>query len=106
MSEQLPRLLAGAFPESLHVRQLDAGGASEEVVWRLAAERGCLLVTKDEDFHRLSVLQEPPPKVIWLRVGNCTTETIATLIRESRSTIEEFAANEQLAFLALGFSGR
>jgi predicted nuclease of predicted toxin-antitoxin system len=76
LSEQLPRLLAGAFPESLHVRQLGAGGASDEVVWRLAAERGCLLVTKDEDFHRLSVLQGPPPKVIWLRVGNCTTVLI------------------------------
>ena len=35
---------------------------------------GCVLVTKDEDFHRLSVLKGARPKVVWLRVGNCATQ--------------------------------
>jgi predicted nuclease of predicted toxin-antitoxin system len=39
------------------------------------------LVTKDEDFHRLSVLRGAPPKVVWLRVGNCTTRDLCAARR-------------------------
>jgi predicted nuclease of predicted toxin-antitoxin system len=42
----------------------------------------CVLVTKDEDFHRLSILRGAPPKAIWVRLGNCSTIDIAKLIRE------------------------
>lgn len=50
-------LLADLFPDSPHVRLLGSGGAA--VIWQLARDHGCLLVTKDEDFHRLSVLRGP-----------------------------------------------
>lgn len=51
LSEELCALLGDVFRDSLHVRQLGAGGASDEDVWRIARDRTCLLVTKDEDFH-------------------------------------------------------
>jgi len=55
MSEALCLLLRDAFPDSVHIRQIGAGGAPDSTVWQLAKDRGCLLVTKDEDFHRLSI---------------------------------------------------
>ena len=57
LSERLGSLLRDVLPETLHVREIGAGGASDTTVWRLAQERRCTLVTKDEDFHRLSVLR-------------------------------------------------
>jgi hypothetical protein len=63
LSEELVSLLAFLFPDSLHVRLLEAGGVADPVIWQLARDHGCLLVTKDEDFHRLSVLRGAPPKV-------------------------------------------
>ena len=80
LSEELSFLLQDVLPDSLHVRQIGAGGASDSTVWQLAKDRGCLLVTKDEDFHRLSILRGAPPKVVWLRLGNCTTEEVARLL--------------------------
>lgn len=77
LSEALSFLLRDVFPDSLHVRQIGAGGSPDSTVWALAKNRGCLLVTKDEDFHRLSILRGAPPKVVWLRLGNCTTEDVA-----------------------------
>jgi predicted nuclease of predicted toxin-antitoxin system len=59
-------------------------------------------VTKDEDFHRMSVLFGPLPKVIWLRLGNCSTEDVAQLLRRRRDDIEAFAEHEEAGFLALG----
>jgi predicted nuclease of predicted toxin-antitoxin system len=77
LSEELSQLLRDVFPASLHVRQLGASGAKDTAVWELAKDHECLLVTKDEDFHRLSILQGSPPKVIWLRIGNCRTGDIS-----------------------------
>jgi len=55
LSARLCSLLAEPYPGALHVGQIGLGGAPDEAVWTAAAERDCVLVTKDEDFHRLSV---------------------------------------------------
>jgi predicted nuclease of predicted toxin-antitoxin system len=34
-------------------------------------------VSKDTDFHQRSFLFGGPPKVVWIRLGNCSTEDIA-----------------------------
>ena len=63
-------------------------GAADDVVWQRAINLGCVLITKDEDFHRRSVLKGAPPKVVWLRVGNCTTEDVERLLRTYWSRLE------------------
>jgi predicted nuclease of predicted toxin-antitoxin system len=68
LSEKLIAVLHDIFADSLHVRALGAGGSSDQRVWQLAREQGCILVTKDEDFHRLSVMHGAPPKVVWIGV--------------------------------------
>lgn len=42
-----------------------------------------------------------PPKVIWLRQGNCSVADTAALLRERFEIIQRFDANEEAAFLAL-----
>ena len=95
-------MLAEIYPDSLHVEQIGLGGASDEAVWAAAAERTCVLVTKDEDFHRLSVLRGAPPKVIWIRLGNVPTEEVARLLRERREDILRFGSQDDATFLSLG----
>jgi predicted nuclease of predicted toxin-antitoxin system len=102
LSARLCSLLADSYPGSLHVRLIGLGGAPDEAVWTAAAERGCVLVSKDEDFHRLSVLRGAPPKVIWLRVGNTSTDDVARTLRERGNDILAFASQEEATFLALG----
>ena len=102
LSEELVASLGDLFPDSLHIRLLDAGGSADSSVWQLAREHQCVLVTKDEDFHRLSVLRGAPPKVVWLRVGNCTTDDIARLLRVRAADIRRFEAQGVETFLELG----
>jgi predicted nuclease of predicted toxin-antitoxin system len=102
LSGRLPALLADLYPESLQVNGLALDGAPDEAIWRAAAERDCLLVTKDEDFHRLSVLRGAPPKVVWLRLGNCTTDDVARLLRDQVDAIRRFALHEEATYLELG----
>lgn len=103
LSSRLCSMLASVYPDSLHVGQIGLGGGSDEAVWGAAAERGCVLVTKDEDFHRLSVLRGAPPRVIWIRLGNAPTEEIARLLRERREDILRFESQDDATFLSLGW---
>jgi predicted nuclease of predicted toxin-antitoxin system len=76
-------------------------GAPDRTVWEYAQEHGFVIVSKDEDFQRLSILHGPPPKVIWIRVGNCSTDDIMQLLKERYTDIQAFMAHQEAAFLAL-----
>jgi predicted nuclease of predicted toxin-antitoxin system len=102
LSSRLPRLLSNSYPDSLHVEAIGLQGGSDHAVRQAAVERGCLLVSKDEDFHRLSVLHGAPPKVVWLRLGNCTTQLIVDLLLAHVEDIRRFAQQDEVAFLELG----
>ena len=102
LGPRLPRLLAASYPGSAHLRDAGLEGARDATVWAFAAEHGFVLVTKDEDFHRLSVLRGFPPKVVWVRLGNCTTAEVAALFERHREALTEFVAHPEIAFLALG----
>ena len=98
----LVALLAGSYPGSAHLRDVGLEGAKDTVIWAYAAEHEFVLVTKDEDFHRLSVFRGFPPKVLWVRLGNCTTREVAELLERYQASVIEFIAHPEIAFLALG----
>jgi len=72
------------------------------VSWDHAQASGQIVVSKDSDFHQRSFLHGPPPKVIWVRLGNCSTAQIAALLRARLADVKAFADSEAEAFLVLG----
>jgi predicted nuclease of predicted toxin-antitoxin system len=102
LSEALCEAVADIFPGSLHIRLLGQGGAADSSVWDLAREHRCLVVSKDEDFHRLVVLRGAPPKFIWICLGNCTTDDIAQLLRRHHDDIVRFDGQNEASVLELG----
>ena len=102
LASRLTHDLVDLYPDSAHVLSLGLAGASDRDIWNRAATEGFVLVTKDEDFHRLSVLIGPPPKVIWIRLGNCATADIARLLRFRADEVRAFTRQTEAAFLALG----
>jgi predicted nuclease of predicted toxin-antitoxin system len=102
LSGRLPRLLADVFPDSADVVGLGLSGATDRAIWDRAKADGFILVTKDEDFQRLSVLLGAPPKVIWIRLGNCAPSDVARLLRFRRDQVRDFIEHPDTTFLALG----
>ena len=78
------------------------GGAADATVWDLARQHGCVVVSKDEDFHRLALLRGAPPKFVWIRLGNCTTDDIARLLRRRHEDITRFNEQNEATVLELG----
>jgi predicted nuclease of predicted toxin-antitoxin system len=101
LSESLVTQLEDLSPDAVHVRLLGLSGAADGAIWQRAIDLGCVLVTKDEDFHRLSVLRGSPPKVVWIRRGNCSTREIATLLRERWPRIQDFVQDPVADLLEL-----
>lgn len=61
-----------------------------------------VIVSKDSDFRQMAFLSGPPPKVVWIALGNCTTDDVSALLRRRRSEIAAFVADPRAALLTLG----
>ena len=101
LSERLLPFLLNRFPGSQHIRQHGLGGASDREIWRFALENNFMLVTKDEDFIRLSISLGHPPKVVCTAIGNASNEKIAALLLHSIEAIARLADNPEAGFLVL-----
>ena len=82
--------LADSCANSQHVHILGMATASDEAIWLYAQQQGMAIVLKDSDFYYRSMLRGHPPKVIWIRLGNCTTAQVADLLRLRHADIQAF----------------
>lgn len=101
LSPRLATRLADLFPGTSHVSLHSLDQTSDEEVWEFARTHGLTLVTKDSDFSDIGVLRGFPPKVIWLRLGNCTTAQVEHLIRRHHPDIMQFEGDSDTGLLAL-----
>jgi predicted nuclease of predicted toxin-antitoxin system len=101
LSPRLVNLLADLYPGCAHVHQLGLGAASDTEIWCYAAEHGYTIVSNDADFHQRSFVLGAPPKIIWIRLGNCSVVDTELLLRERFSAIQRFHEDAGAAFLAL-----
>jgi predicted nuclease of predicted toxin-antitoxin system len=102
LSPRLVSLLGDLFPGSLHVHDVGLGGDDDGAVWRYAKAHGFAIVSKDSDFMERSVLEGFPPKVIWVRLGNCSTSDVERLLRSSFEVIRGFLEAGEGTCLLLG----
>lgn len=93
LSPKLPGLLNTIFTDSEHVRYCGLRGQPDEAVWEYARAAGFTIISKDSEFQQRSLLYGPPPKVIWLRIGNCTRQQLVDLIASHENEIGELDAN-------------
>ena len=88
LSPRLVTRLADLYPDSNHIYPLGLDRVPDHEVHEYAGREGFLLVTKDADFSDLGVLRGFPPKVIWIRRGNCTTVTIEQILHRHYDDIK------------------
>lgn len=57
--------------DAIHVGDCGLDQSTDLEIWEHAKVHDCIIVSKDEDFFHLSVLDENGPPFIWVRLGNC-----------------------------------
>jgi predicted nuclease of predicted toxin-antitoxin system len=93
LSRKLVRRLEDQFPDASHVAFHGLADAADVAIWIFAEREGYAIVTKDADFTDLSALRGAPPKVVWIRIGNCTTTEVERILRGHARAIHHFLAH-------------
>ena len=101
LSPRLVDRLMDIYPGSIHVSSVGLGNEFDRVVWDYARQNDYMIVTKDADFSEISTLLGFPPKVVWIRRGNCATRDIENLLRENYAAISNLSENSEAGILAL-----
>ena len=101
LSPSLINRLQHLYPESNHVFKLGLDRALDSEVWDYAKQQGFLIVTKDSDFSDLCLLKGFPPKVVWIRRGNCKTSEIEKILREHFKDIQQLFKDSSTGLMIL-----
>jgi predicted nuclease of predicted toxin-antitoxin system len=101
LSHKLVTRLTDVYPGSTQTRLLGFARAADPEIWFHARTHDFIIVSKDNDFAELAVLRGAPPKVVWLRLGNCSSKAVESLLRLKATVIAEFVADPDRVVLEL-----
>ena len=101
LSPKLPARLTDLHPGSDHVINQGLDQATDQQVWDFAKANDFTIVTKDSDYPNLVGLRGHPPKVLWLRLGNCTTQQVEDAIRANDTAVHTFATDPAAGVLEI-----
>lgn len=101
LSPVLVEELQDLFPGSAHTEALGLARTDDSSIWEYARQNGFTIVSKDADFPERGVLLGSPPKVIWIRRGNCSTAEIAEILRRGAAEIEAAAKDDGVRYVVL-----
>ena len=104
ISFRVIKKLDNIFQGSRQVKELGLQDLSDMQIRTFAKENNFSIVTFYSDFFDLANLYGHPPKIIWLRSGNCTTNEIADLLISKSDVIIDFISNpiyEELACIEI-----
>ena len=90
ISFRVVKHLSTVFQECRQVRELFLENSADKKIWEFAKKEDFTIVTFDADFYDLVTLYGHPPKVIWLRIGNTSTENLAKSIEGHAEIIKAF----------------
>ncbi len=96
----LPKI-SNLFPDSTHVMLENLDEATDMEVWRFAKMRNLTIVTKDSDFNDMAILKGAPPKVIWIKIGNCRVNEMVEFLNKRYEEIEAFLEDEEAVILEI-----
>ena len=101
LSPRLVNILKGDFDVMIHVSSLEMSQAADLVIWDYANANGFIIVTKDKDFLERSALMGHPPKIIHIRLGNCSVKNIVDLLVSQLSQIKAFDKQTSRPYMLL-----
>ena len=101
LSDRIVPQILDLFPASAHVKSHGLLRTNDTLIWSFARDHGYLIVSKDADFHQRSLVSGHPPKLVFLRVGNCPTNRITQLLRDNHLLLSAFNLDSDASILIL-----
>lgn len=90
ISYRIVNKIIDKFPDSKHVSNVGFNNSEDIDIWQFAKNENYVIVTFDSDYFDISLINGCPPKVIWLRTGNLTTNEIGKVMLSNEEVIHDF----------------
>ena len=100
ISFRVSKIISDRYPIVKQVRELGLENSTDIEIWEYAKSNGYTIVTFDSDFYDLSVFRGCPPKIIWLRIGNTATESLAKVLFDNFELIKDFVTDSSFKDLS------
>jgi len=101
ISHRVLARIADIFSDTSHVMLESLDESSDEKVWYFARSNEYTIVTKDSDFNDLAIYKGTPPKIIWIKLGNCKVADIENILRINVNAIKIFLDEPNSAILEI-----
>jgi len=101
LSSKLPGKVNDLFPESTHVINVALEREDDIMVWEYAQKNNFTIITQDSDFYDLAFLKGAPPKVIWIRSRNVSTNYVLELLKNNFLAVKRFIEDSPSALMEL-----
>lgn len=85
-------------PNFLHVRDL-SNTMSDTEIWNYARENNLIIVSKDTDFEKRMLFHNPPPKVISIKIGNCSLKDFHEIFSKYWDEAEHFIQSNRMVLV-------
>lgn len=86
---------------AVHIADLGLLRATDREIFEAARAANAIVITKDEDFVHLLEVHGPPPRLIWVTVGNVRNAQLLAIFAQHWTAIDtQLAAGEPLIELA------
>ena len=94
VSFRLISQISDYYPNAKQVRELNLENATDNEIFEYAKKNDYSIVTFDSDFSDLSILKGFPPKIIWIRTGNTTTNNLKIILENKYELIKSFMTKD------------
>ena len=100
ISFRIVKKVENFLPLAMQVRLLGLENSTDYEIWDYAKVNGYTIVTFDTDFYDMSLIKGTPPKVVWLRLGNTSTQNLALILQQNYELIKQFIESSDYTDLA------
>jgi predicted nuclease of predicted toxin-antitoxin system len=100
ISFRIAKIISDQYPNAKQVRELGLENSTDLEIWEYAKSNGFAIVTFDSDFYDLSVIKGSPSKIVWLRIGNSSTENTAKALLDNVELIKDFVTDRSFEDLS------
>jgi predicted nuclease of predicted toxin-antitoxin system len=97
ISFRILKKLPVEFEGSRHVSEVGLSNSTDKDIWEYSRKIHYSIVTFDADFYDISILKGHPPKILWIRTGNLSTDKLMELLHYNLENITAFLNDEESA---------
>ncbi|MBA2611258.1 MAG: DUF5615 family PIN-like protein [Bacteroidetes bacterium] len=76
--------------EFIHVSDVGLAGKSDLEIWNYSKINNLVILTFDNNFYNLSLLNQSHPKILLLLIGNSSTKNLINVLLKKEKDILEF----------------